>query len=68
MAGDSIDAIVHSDLCHLFVMNRDKIMKTVNDIKDEKALLDLQKEHPTLVSLRQWQQDLIRKLETEDDD
>jgi hypothetical protein len=63
ISGVSVTEICKSNLCHIFVTNRDKIMRTVHEIKMENERKTYQ-ERPmgSLSSLRQWQQDLMKFL------
>ena len=69
--GGSISDICKSDLCHVFVVNREKIMKTVKDIKEERRVEDYKKKNKewgSLKQLRRWQSELLQVIEKEKGD
>ena len=62
--GESISEICKSDLCHVFVTNRSKIMSTVADIESEQKIQqEKDKAFGSLLKFKDWQSKLMAMLE-----
>lgn len=68
MDGCSVQSIIDSPLCHVFVVNRDKILKVVEDLKNEKRVKKMVSHRSSVLSLRDWQSEIVRQFNEEDTD